>query len=202
MQRREGIVMDFIGNTFGDDYEITYDRVQNDACGNRSRPDINIKLDHIRLIIEIDERQHLNESYACFIGEISKTLEFFDTEHESNSAKRATKKLRRDIKEAKRMSEIFSTSDIIPTVFIRFNPDKYVDENGKKDNFTTASRHQLLKEEIENWIEPESIENLEHFITVIHLFYDGEKRQVSFVPVDGDEYKLYVEKLENQLNVL
>lgn len=86
------------------------------------------------------------------------------------------------------MNEIATTGEIgVPTVFIRFNPDRWKDEDGKIRQIGFEERLDILKKEIEEWLDPESVIGAEHFCKVIYLFYDGPQRQEDFVPVSYDE---------------
>jgi hypothetical protein len=51
--------------------------------------------------------------------------------------------------EAKRMNEVATSGEIFEsTVFIRFNPDIWRDEGGKKRKVSMDSRFELLKDEV------------------------------------------------------
>jgi len=57
-------------------------------------------------------------------------------------------------------------------IFIRFNPDKYKDKNGKSKNPMLSTRLPILQKEIEKQIKRiENDENKE--LEIIHLYYDG-----------------------------
>jgi hypothetical protein len=88
--------------------------------------------------------------------------------------------------EAKRMSNLASAGDILPTVFIRFNPDLYRDPEGLKRKIKMEDRLQVLKQEIDHWLPTETIQ--QDFITVVYLYYDGsEVRTQDCIPVDWKE---------------
>jgi hypothetical protein len=58
-------------------------------------------------------------------------------------------------------------------IFIRFNPDKFKDKNGKSINPTLYTRLPILKEEIEKQIERiKNEENIE-LLEIIKLYYTG-----------------------------
>lgn len=92
------------------------------------------------------------------------------------------------------MSEIASSGEIVPTTFIRFNPDIWTDENGINHKNDLESRLEILDEELYFWLDEENDEQ-EHPIEVVHLYYDGELKQNDFIPTDGAEYKLYNESI-------
>jgi hypothetical protein len=86
--------------------------------------------------------------------------------------------------ETRRMIEIWNSVQHRPTVFIRFNPDEYIDDKGmrqlscwnsgklvKKRKNEWEERLQTLKREIQKWIDeipPKSIHP-------VYLFYDANK---------------------------
>jgi hypothetical protein len=90
--------------------------------------------------------------------------------------------------ENKRIMELSQDVGFRPVIFIRFNPDKYLDKNGKiikscwklnKKGFSVISdkkhaewneRLNILKEQIEYWIKPEN--KTSKTIEIIQLFYD------------------------------
>jgi len=90
--------------------------------------------------------------------------------------------------EEQRMSELASAGDILPTVFIRFNPDIYRNTKGTKQQISLEDRLETLKNEIDYWLDINT-EQAYH-ITVVYLFYDkSEKRELDFIPIDLDEQK-------------
>jgi hypothetical protein len=60
-------------------------------------------------------------------------------------------------------------------IFIRFNPDKFKDKNGKSVNPMLYSRLHILRKEIENQIERIINEKNEELLEVIKLYYDEIK---------------------------
>ena len=80
------------------------------------------------------------------------------------------------------MNEIVACGDVLPTVFIRFNPDTRVDSLGVRDKSTLHERLPMLKREIELWLSP-STEQPSYAIAV-YLYYDGEVRRVESVPFE------------------
>jgi hypothetical protein len=88
--------------------------------------------------------------------------------------------------EAKRMSDLAAAGDIIPTVFIRFNPDLYRDSDSVKRVITIPQRLEKLKKEIDYWLDVETTQD--HFITAVYMYYDqSEIREQGFVPCDWTE---------------
>jgi len=59
-------------------------------------------------------------------------------------------------------------------IFIRFNPDKYVNENGKTDNTQLYKRLPILGIEIKRQIDRINNEENKELIEIIKLFYDHE----------------------------
>ena len=102
---KENFATDFIKQEFKE-YNPFFDKIIQGGSSRR-RPDIFMDLPTISLIGEIDEYKHDDKSYN---DEDERTMEI----HKDLCDRQITKKL-----------------DIKPTVIIRFNPDKYKDENGK-----------------------------------------------------------------------
>ena len=74
--------------------------------------------------------------------------------------------------ENKRLMELSQDLQHRPIVFIRFNPDKYIDNNGKTRNPMLSTRLSVLKKEIEKQIKRiEKYENTEP-LEVIKLYFD------------------------------
>ena len=89
--------------------------------------------------------------------------------------------------ENKRLMELSQDVDHRPIIFIRFNPDKYIDETGddvaacwklnKKglcilnDEELWTSRLNTLKEQISYWNDPANKTN--KTVEIVHLFYDN-----------------------------
>ena len=57
-------------------------------------------------------------------------------------------------------------------IYIRFNPDKYINKHGKRKNPTIASRLFKLKQEIEKQIERIYNEENTGFLEKIYMYYD------------------------------
>ena len=58
-------------------------------------------------------------------------------------------------------------------VFIRFNPDKYINKNNKSVNPMLYTRLPILKEEIEKQIERIKNEENTELLEIIKLYYDS-----------------------------
>lgn len=148
---KEISVVEYIIKEFKNNTIITDKRIQ-DGCSKR-RPDILVDLGYQVIIIEVDETQHLDYNCTC---------------------------------ENKRIMELSQDIGHRPIIFIRFNPDDYLD----KDNIKITScweidkrgiccikktkikewnkRLNILKENIEYWIDNESNKTVE----IIQLFYN------------------------------
>jgi hypothetical protein len=88
--------------------------------------------------------------------------------------------------DAERMSDLAAAGEVLPTVFIRYNPDRYRNPKGVTVKIPTEKRLATLKKEIDEWISVEKQQ--EHFITVVYLYYDlSERREQDFVPFDLSE---------------
>jgi EsV-1-7 cysteine-rich motif len=73
--------------------------------------------------------------------------------------------------EISRMKEICQAVGM-PTIFIRYNPDNYIDSQSNKSKIPKAKREQILVEWVRHCIG--SLPNLpDEFLRVIYLFYDG-----------------------------
>ena len=106
---------------------------------NTRYPDVLIECDKWSIILEVDERQHRGSSYNCSCEQI-RMLQMF------NHPRFIEKKL----------------------MIIRYNPDGYEDENGKKHRMTVSRQQQLIKT-IHHYRQTEPVHNL----SVLYLFYDG-----------------------------
>lgn len=88
-----------------------------------------------------------------------------------------------------RMSDLAFSGDVLPTVFIRYNPDKWSDPSGTKRKISDEQRLGKLREEVDRWLDPETAQD--HFITVVYLYYDkSEEREEDFIPSDWAEQTL------------
>ncbi len=172
------------------------------------RPDVRI-LTHTLgdAIIECDENSH--KPYLC-------TMKDIQTSWSTLQVTRQSSQIRKKIKEDSRLSEIVMTGTIEKTVVWRFNPDRYrnerqiyLNDNQVSDEFGNITilstpdarkiRFETLGNDIQNWLDGRwDMEKLP-FIHVVYFFYDGPVRQESFVPVDGDEYKKWLEELKSKV---
>lgn len=88
--------------------------------------------------------------------------------------------------EAKRMSDLAASGEILPTVFIRLNPDLYRDPSGTKRKIPDEKRFEKLQEEIDRWLDPATIQK--NLLTAVYLYYDGcQEREEGFIPFDLSE---------------
>ena len=155
-------------------------------CSKR-RPDARIVAVHGTAIAETDEHQHRAGEYTCTAAEIKEKwseLQDFD----SLGAPK-----RRRISEDARLSEIVNSGTIEPTVVWRLNPDAYRDADGQIVDVAEAERLQALGDDIERWLNMAWMPD--HFIQVVYMYYDGAPREEDFVPIDGDEYRVWTQKL-------
>jgi hypothetical protein len=148
---KEKCVADFIKENFPDKDWICDKRVQ-EGCSKR-RPDLLLDLGYQVLIIEVDENQHIDYDTTC---------------------------------EKKRLNDIAEDLNFRPIIFIRFNPDQYdsndnhiescwkINSKGQcviKNHTDWNNRLNILKENVEKWINPEN--QLNELIHIIQLFYDN-----------------------------
>jgi hypothetical protein len=83
--------------------------------------------------------------------------------------------------EIARMNEIFNAAGTIETVFIRFNPDGWKDEDGVTRKISKEDRKKLLKKEIDRWLDYET--EMDYPCQAVYLYYDGEIRRTDEIPV-------------------
>jgi hypothetical protein len=151
-----------------------------EGCSRR-RPDVRILCLHGTGIIEIDEHQHRSSNYACVAADIKNKWTDLHLSRIGLSE-------RLKIAEDSRLSEIVNSGSIEPTVVWRWNPDDYrVD--GVPCVVSEAERLEALRDDILGWLD--QTWEPEHFIQVVYWFYDGEQRQLDFVPMDGDELRAW-----------
>jgi hypothetical protein len=159
---KEKLVSSYINKEFKE-YNPIFDKIIQSGSSKR-RPDIFLDLSNISLIGEIDEYKHNDNSYN---DEDERTLEI----HKDLCNRQIAKKLNPK-----------------PTVFLRFNPDSYKDENGKtikscfkidkssglcviKNGAEWNNRLEALKAMIEKYINHIPTEE----VTIEYLFYDNVK---------------------------
>lgn len=167
------------------------------------RPDIRILTNlGILIILELDEHAHVG--YMCKIKDMLSKWNEIQLGQKSG-------KQRHRVKEDGRLSHIATTGDIEKTIIFRLNPDQYVADDG-----ITLESNQILNElndvvtvdmdEARAWrfSKLESDVRLclgtpyetPHFIHVVYWFYDGPMRRESFIPVDGDEYRSWINSVQ------
>ena len=125
-----------------------------DSGVSRSLPDLFVQLEHITVIIEIDENSH----------------KYYGTRQKEND----------------RMIAILRENNYKPTVFLRFNPDKYTNASNEKilscwDTIEGVrmivrmqewnKRLNYLKERVEYWIGKKTIDGI---MEIEYLFYDHQ----------------------------
>ena len=149
---KEYSVVDFVKTTYHDLSWKSDKKVEN-GCSRR-RPDLLLDLGYQIIIVEIDERQHIDYDCSC---------------------------------ENKRLMELSKDLGHTSIIFIRFNPDSYLNKgenisscwgldkkgicrikNNKKEEW--ESRLSSLKLQIDYWLFPTNI--TDKTIEVIELFYD------------------------------
>lgn len=193
IQKRQDIVFKHLEKTFGDEIKIEFDKKINSI--NR-RPDSAIITNFCKIFIEVDEKQHNKEDYRCLYADISKTIQNYDIDDNNDIDIDREKNMRKELKEDERMNEIANAVKFeLPTIFIRFNPDCYRDETGKKQNINLDERLPILEKEIRGWLNKDL--KIENHITVVHLYYNGKYRTVDFLPSDGAELEKYLQKFNN-----
>ena len=148
---REYYVVDFVKATYSDLSWKSDKKVEN-GCSRR-RPDLLLDLGYQMLIVEIDERQHIDYDCSC---------------------------------ENKRLMELSQDVGHTPIIFIRFNPDSYMNKNENisscwgidkkgicriKKQEEWEFRLSCLKVQIDYWLDPKNV--LEKTIEIIELFYDN-----------------------------
>ena len=63
-------------------------------------------------------------------------------------------------------------------VYIRFNPDKYINKNGIRKNPTIAARLNVLKDEIDKQINRIDNDENTELVERIYLYYDGYNQTI------------------------
>jgi hypothetical protein len=127
------------------------DQIIDQNC-TKKRPDFVFHCGTHVVIVEVDEDQH--KSYSnC-----------------------GTTKDEKQVGENRRMYEIANTFIGLPVIFLRYNPDSYIDTNGKRGKIPLTKRQDILIKWVQKCItnnlassSSEKISNLR----VKYLFYDG-----------------------------
>ena len=81
-----------------------------------------------------------------------------------------------ELGEINRMKNIYMNEGGIPIVFIRYNPDNFVDNNKKKQKLSQAKREELLIK----WLKKYKNDGLKYNLSVNYLFYDGWNKEEVF----------------------
>ena len=110
---KERVVMDFLNENFSQNFTLTFDKQT--AC-SKKRPDMFIDFGNFILVVEVDENQHKQYDSSC---ERRRIMEIQASFGEGTVSEDGPDK--------------FKNVTHRPMVFIRFNPDHYRDENGKKN---------------------------------------------------------------------
>ena len=92
--------------------------------------------------------------------------------------------------EINRMKNIFMAEGGIPLIFIRYNPDSFVDEKGKKQSLSQPKKEDLLIK----WIKYYKDNVPDNFLSVKYLFYDGKNQNKLF---EINPYQDYEEECQN-----
>ncbi len=155
LQKRIKRKEEFIIKLFDSDLDKTHvifrwkDEIIESSCTNK-RPDIVYHCGSHVVICEVDEHQH--KSYVS-CG--------------------TTIKEKKDA-ENRRMFEIFQQfqhpDQVTPVVFIRYNPDSFLDSNGKAVKVRDQIRHEILLRWMKHCL---NSKEWPHPLQVKYLFYDG-----------------------------
>lgn len=177
----------------------------------RFRPDLRILTHTVGDgIIECDENGH--NPYQCTMKEIQEAWSELQLSKQSHFE-------RQKIKEDSRLSQLVTSGTIDRTVAWRLNPDRSIDENGDvfAENQAIDSngnrvvmdlvaarerRFEMLGDEVQAWLDGKWDMTKLPFIYVVYMFYDGPWRQESLVPIDGDEYKIWLKELESKTRTI
>ena len=81
-----------------------------------------------------------------------------------------------ELGEINRMKNIYMNEGGIPIIFIRYNPDNFVDNNKKKQKLSQAKREELLIK----WLKHYKEEGVKYHLSVNYLFYDGWNKEEVF----------------------
>ena len=74
------------------------------------------------------------------------------------------------------MKNIYTDEGGVPIVFIRYNPDNFVDDNKKRQKLSQAKREELLIK----WLKYYEENGVKYDLSVNYLFYDGWNKNVVF----------------------
>ena len=93
-----------------------------------------------------------------------------------------------ELGEINRMKNIFNDSGGIPIIFIRYNPDSFIDTNNKRQKLPQVKREELLVK----WIKLYMSQIPKHHLSVKYLFYDGHSdgrdKYYNIDPYDTQKY--------------
>lgn len=214
--RTEYHLATYIRNRFADHPNVraiiwnSSDPDDKERC-TRFRPDLRILTHTVGDgIIECDENGH--KPYQCSIKEIQEAWSELQLTKQSHFE-------RQKIKEDSRLSQLVTSGTIDRTVAWRLNPDRSIDENGDvfAENQAIDSngnrvvmnlvaarerRFEMLGDEVQAWLDGKWDMSKLPFIYVVYMFYDGPWRQESLVPIDGDEYKIWLKELETKTRTI
>jgi hypothetical protein len=93
-----------------------------------------------------------------------------------------------ELGEINRMKNIFNDSGGIPIIFIRYNPDSFIDTNNKRQKLSQVKREELLVK----WVKLYMSQMPKHHLSVKYLFYDGHSdgrdKYYNIDPYDTQKY--------------
>ena len=114
---------------------VSYDKPVDSMCSLK-RPDFIFDKPLFQVVLEVDERQHLDYTCEC---------------------------------ELLRMMQIHQDFGGTPVLFLRYNPDKYIDNKGKACTAMQFREKELIRilNQLDNYIE------WNKHLSVIYLFYNG-----------------------------
>jgi hypothetical protein len=99
-----------------------------------------------------------------------------------------------ELGEINRMKNIFNDSGGIPIIFIRYNPDSFLDINNKRQKLPQVKREELLVK----WIKLYMNQIPKHHLSVKYLFYDGYTDKDNYYKIDPYDIQKYYCKLCNK----
>ena len=142
--------------------ECVADKIVDKVC-NKYRPDLAYDCGSHIVIVECDENQHKNYNWQSCA---------------SNSSLENA--------EEKRMYEIFIAFELLPTLFIRFNPDNFKVNGIDCKTYTQNQRLVILKKWLEHCFNI-PIDQLTQNVKYIKLFYDNfSEEAIKFKTIDED----------------